>query len=99
MSPSSSNESFYLISYDIANDKRRNKIAKILVKNGNRVQYSVFEVIVNKKRIDKVIAKMKKVIDFKEDSIRIYKLCSICAKGIEIIGQGEVTKDEDFYII
>lgn len=33
----------YLISYDIAVDKRRTKIAKLLEGFGQRVQYSVFE--------------------------------------------------------
>lgn len=33
----------YTISYDIPDDKRRLKIAKILLDYGPRVQYSVFE--------------------------------------------------------
>ena len=34
---------FYLISYDISNDKRRLKVMKALEDYGTRVQYSVFE--------------------------------------------------------
>lgn len=39
----------YVISYDISNDRRRNKIAKILLDYGRRVQYSVFECEMNQK--------------------------------------------------
>ncbi|MEW6376162.1 MAG: CRISPR-associated endonuclease Cas2, partial [Thermodesulfobacteriota bacterium] len=34
---------FYVVSYDIPDDQRRIKIAKILEDFGDRVQYSVFE--------------------------------------------------------
>jgi len=33
----------YVISYDIPDDERRLKVAKILLDFGRRVQYSVFE--------------------------------------------------------
>ena len=33
----------YTVAYDITDDKRRNKVAKILKDFGKRVQYSVFE--------------------------------------------------------
>ena len=34
---------FYLISYDIPDDRRRSQLAKALKGFGTRVQYSVFE--------------------------------------------------------
>lgn len=33
---------FYLVSYDVADDRRRNRIAKVLLDYGDRVQFSVF---------------------------------------------------------
>lgn len=39
---------FYIISYDIPDDGRRNKLAKVLKGFGTRVQYSVFEAHRNK---------------------------------------------------
>ena len=35
--------SMYVISYDISENKIRNKVAKILEGYGKRIQYSVFE--------------------------------------------------------
>jgi len=43
-------------------------------------------------RIDKIIVE-------KEDSVRIYSLCANCEREIRIMGKGEVSKNEDVYII
>jgi len=40
-----------------------------------------------------------KIIVEKEDSVRIYTLCANCERKIRVIGKGEVTKNEDVYII
>ncbi len=37
----------YVVCYDVTNDKVRNRISKVLLKYGNRVQYSVFEVMLH----------------------------------------------------
>ena len=36
--------SFALLSYDVANDNRRTRLARFLKDYGQRIQYSVFEV-------------------------------------------------------
>ena len=33
---------FYLVSYDVKDDLRRSRVAKLLLDHGDRVQYSVF---------------------------------------------------------
>ena len=39
---------FYVISYDIPDDRRRGQLAKVLKGFGTRVQYSVFEAHLNR---------------------------------------------------
>jgi len=90
---------FIVISYDIADDKRRNKVAKTLENYGTRVQYSVFECIMEKDTLLKLREELKKIIDETQDSIRFYFLCETCLKRIDITGTGEITKDLEFYII
>ena len=41
---------FLAVAYDCSNDKRRNRVAKILLDYGYRVQYSVFEVELDERR-------------------------------------------------
>ncbi len=90
---------FYLVSYDIPDDRRRTQLAKILKDFGDRVQYSVFECILDKDLLDKMVYRIDKITEKNEDSVRIYSLCSQCERGIRIIGTGEVTRDEDVYIL
>lgn len=89
----------YLVSYDIPDTPRRTKIAKILDDFGDRVQYSVFECLIDNELLNKMILRLKKVANEAEDSIRIYALCGNCEKAIRIIGQGELSKEEKYYIL
>ena len=94
---------FILITYDIENDKRRSKIAKTLEGHGERVQYSVFECNLRApqfKALKKRLASLMDGVPENETcSIRFYRLCAGCIKNIEILGQGSVTRDQDFYIV
>lgn len=89
----------YLISYDIPDDRRRVRLAKTLQDYGGRVQYSVFECIMDHDLLTQMVAKIDAVIDAKEDSVRIYALCAGCVGHIQILGQGEVSADKDVYIL
>ena len=89
----------YVISYDMPNDRRRVKMAKILLDFGNRVQYSVFEASLDKKLFDKLLKRVNSVVDEQEDNVRIYPLCAICENGIINIGKGDVLEDKDVYIL
>lgn len=90
---------FWIISYDIRENKRRNQVARELKNYGTRVQYSVFECLIPNEKAQKLTAKLEQVIDHKEDSIRFYKICESCQNKIFVCGQGKVTEDEDVYII
>jgi CRISPR-associated protein Cas2 len=56
---------FYLISYDIPNDKRRLKIAHLLEGYGARVQYSVFEVWATEEELDKLRERLTPLVEVK----------------------------------
>jgi CRISPR-associated protein Cas2 len=84
---------------DKAGNRRRAKIVKILEGHGNRAQYSVFELRFSKEEeLEKLLKKMEKMMNLKEDSLRIYPLDSITEKKIRILGTGEVFKREDVYV-
>jgi len=90
---------FYIVSYDIPDTPRRTKIAKILEDFGDRVQYSVFECLLDQDLLEKMIDRLEKVVKLEEDSVRVYALCGNCEKVIMVIGQGKVTKEEKYYIL
>lgn len=77
----------YVISYDIDDDKIRNKLAKILEGAGVRVQYSVFECELTEKRFQTLYRKIFELTDgTMERSVRFYSLCKNCKKRIVTIG-------------
>ncbi len=91
---------FYVVSYDIADDRRRNRISKYLQSYGIRVQFSVFEMELSKEQSGIMKKGLKKLIEKKEDSIRVYQICADCRTKIESIGvdKGHYY-DEKFLII
>ena len=77
----------YIVSYDISDNKVRNKIAKELKNYGVRVQYSVFECDVNEKRYLEMYKKLLSLVaDRTNESIRIYSVCENCKQKIVTIG-------------
>jgi len=91
--------SFWIVSYDVKDNKRRIRVAKELKNYGHRVQYSVFECLLSVDKAEQLKEKLEKLVLKNEDSIRFYRLCEGCKKRIFIFGQGRVTDDEDVYII
>lgn len=90
---------FIIVSYDIAEDKRRIKVAKALEDYGARVQYSVFECLLNEQQFKKMKKAVLSLCNEKEDRVRFYILCQGCQKKIKNYGEGEVTEDEEVYIV
>ena len=66
-------EKEYLVIYDISNNKRRARLAKILGGYGTRIQYSAFESKLNSVKYKGMINQVTKLVD-SNDSIRVYKL-------------------------
>lgn len=75
-----------LITYDISNDKRRNKVSETLEGYGTRVNFSVFECILSQAKLDKLTREIQNLID-KTDSVRFYYLCQNCIKKSFFIGE------------
>ncbi|OCL26495.1 CRISPR-associated endonuclease Cas2 [Orenia metallireducens] len=78
---------FIVVSYDISNDKRRNKIFKVLKDYGQWIQYSIFECGLEQKEYLKLRSRLNQLIDEEAgDSIRFYFLCEHCTNKVERIG-------------
>lgn len=80
----------YLISYDIADDKRRTRVFNILRDNGNRAQYSVFFCQLNRRELATVRGLLGKIIHHRKDQILIIDLGEAhnpLDAGLECLGQ------------
>lgn len=74
-----------VVCYDIPDDRRRLKAARVCLGFGMRVQRSVFEAELTPAQLGRLKAKLLRVIDREQDSVRIYKLCADCIKQTEVI--------------
>lgn len=64
----------YLVTYDIADDKRRTKVFRTLRDNGNHTQYSVFLCELSNAELVVLKTILTEIINNKEDQILILDL-------------------------
>ena len=74
----SEEKQFYIVVYDISNDRRRTRLHNRLQDYGSPVQYSVFECILDAKQLARMKKMIKRTIKEQEDQVRIYHLCEAC---------------------
>lgn len=87
---------FVLIIYDIAENKTRVKLAKMLLGYGFRIQKSAFEAVITKKKYRELLERLPAYTS-SVDSIRVYK---IIGKGqVVTFGRAEEYENEDVIVI
>ena len=69
---------FCVVAYDISDDKRRNKVARILTRHGKRINNSVFECMFTDVQFKKTKEQIAKLIDRDDDSVAYYPICVGC---------------------
>lgn len=76
----------YVVSYDVANDRRRNRVHRVLTGFGRWVQYSVFECHLTDQQFVMMRSKLMREIKRDDDRVRIYALCRLCAGHVDAVG-------------
>lgn len=89
----------YVIAYDVPDDKRRGKIARLLEGYGVRVQKSVFEADLDDRGYRDLRRRLTRWIVEQEDSVRFYPLCVQCRGQVETIGRLGVMVEPDVLIV
>jgi len=69
----------YIIAYDIADNKRRLRVAKTLESWCYRIQESVFQLRLDAATLARVRMSLAALISDAEDVIHIYPICTSCA--------------------
>ncbi len=86
-------------SYDISDQKRLEKVGKVMKNYGERVLKSVFECNIERWRFSLLKSEIDEIIDPIEDSVRYYILCGKCLKEVEYSGKGESFQNDEEYLI
>ncbi len=92
----------YLISYDIPDDRRRTKTAKFLDGFGDRLQYSVFEALLDRMLFDNLLNGLNNILNEREDKVMIIGLCRQCSAKRIRLGVGAdrpLPGDETVFIV
>ncbi|MGJ5818189.1 CRISPR-associated endonuclease Cas2 [Paludibaculum fermentans] len=89
----------YLVCYDLKDDRRRIRIAEVLLDFGQRIQESVFIVFLEPPLHEKMLIRLQAELEPTEDKLHVFAICDGCAGKTLALGQGRVPKDEDYYIV
>ncbi len=95
---------FVLVTYDVstvdaAGRKRLHDVAKICIRNGRRVQNSVFECLIDAARYRAFRYELEQIINSETDSLRFYELGNNYQKRIIHVGAKGVGLPDDVIII
>lgn len=91
---------FVVVSYDIPDNKRRLKAAKLLLDfGGQRVQRSVFELYITPQHLERLQARLAKLHKAEEDSIRFYFLCATCRPKVIYLGLAQPIEEPGLRIL
>lgn len=91
---------FVVVSYDIPDDKRRLRVASVLLDFGAaHVQRSVFELYVTTKHFDRLRTRLAELHNNEEDSLRFYLLCGTCRDKVVYLGQAAPIDEPGLRII
>lgn len=81
---------YWVVAYDIRDDRRRRAVEKNLRAHGIRIQYSVFECRVGGPKLKRLQEKLRSA-SAEEDSIVFYPLCVECRDKKIVLRGSEAT--------
>ena len=92
-----------VVSYDVAQDEhgksRLRRVAKICQGYGRRVQFSVFECLLDPEQWAVLRSNLNRTIDVNYDSLRFYFLGANWRRRVEHVGAKEVADPESPIIV
>lgn len=88
-----------IVTYDIADDKRRYRVSKLLEGFGQRVLESVFECDLTQSQFSRMERRLTPLMKDKADGARVYTLCGDCKAQTRIYGAGTIEKSDPFYLV
>ncbi len=88
----------YIVSYDISDDKRLRRVAKVMEEYGERIQYSVFRCELTKMKKITLESNLACEMNLKEDQVLFIDLGLVPGHGencISSLGRAYIKPDRD----
>lgn len=89
----------YVVSYDVMDTRRRNRVSRALEGFGQRVQHSVFECWLDDGQLVALKQALASEIDPAEDHIRYYPLCPKDVQRLIMDGKAKISSDPDYHVV
>ena len=87
-----------LVTYDIVKNKNRVKLRKLLLDYGYPVQKSVFEIMLDWEKLERLKREIQQYIKDPEDSVRFYQVCDACRENVKVMGRGDTFLNDDYRV-
>jgi CRISPR-associated protein Cas2 len=89
-----------LVAYDLPDDRRRRRVARLADDVGRRVQKSVFEAWLTPDQVDRLVARLDREIDPDQDRVYLLRCCPACRAEARTLGAAEPpTPAVEFFIL
>jgi len=88
----------WVFAYDIVDDRARRYVAKTMEAHATRVQKSVFEGRMSKKKMKAIVAAIEKHMS-RGDSLRVYPISEKMKKRACLIGGAPLPESENFWLL
>jgi CRISPR-associated protein Cas2 len=91
----------YVVCYDIADDRRRERVAKALLDFGQRIQESVFVADLDDELAKRMQERLRALLerDQPDEKVHLFRLCRQCAESGVCLGAAEPPGDEEYYVV
>lgn len=90
---------FFVVAYDMPDNKRRARLLKKMKGFGVHTQFSVFECELDDEELARMLTTINRIIEPREDAVKVYRLCRDCVRAVRVIGLGRVAVEPECVII
>lgn len=90
---------FWIVCYDVRDDRRLRRVARVMEGYGRRVQKSVFECWLGESEIGKLQKEISDEIDPARDSVRYYSACADCIAVSSGSAGTEIEPLKRYYVV
>jgi CRISPR-associated protein Cas2 len=88
-----------VVAYDVVDDRRRDRVANVLLDHGVRVQYSVFECMLRRAELRDLVRTLRSLVDLAEDAVAFYPVCARCRTRVLTLGRPPAQPDPQYRIL
>ncbi len=92
-------EDLCVIAYDIASDRRRYRLSRLLEGHGYRIQESVFEAWLSPDAQQQLLDKAAALIDPTLDRVVLYRMSKDDVERNKSLGCAQSTRNPDFHLV